>query len=488
MLAARDNSSTKPGLHDLKARSLKERYRAEVAQSVYAANSNSRSNSADQKLKLFLQIESGVRAASNPDELMLTIANETPKLVGARQCFVFFGDAKQKLAAISSLAEINRAAPLASEIEQTIRFLSADNGLNSIRQFDIPAGHDSNGSALSCYPFRNLIWVPFNNAEGALLGGMLLADNRKWTDSDTVILKQIASVYSYSMDFFKAKARKWPALTIRKSIEKKHLFAATALLLLSMAFPVSMKTLAPFEVAAKDPFIVSSYIDGVIDDILVEPGQAIAKGQPVIRFSNTIHNNALEIANRELAVSQARLKRANQLAFDSEEGRKELSLAMADIALKQARLDLAEDQSKHTVIYAAKSGVAIFPEKQKLIGKPVEIGEQIMTIANDNETEIKIDLPVSDSIFLIEGTRVVLFLDSDPVNSREAIVQYINYQPGFTSNRNLAYQITAKIEETAGNRVGIGVQGTAQIYGKTVPLLLYLFRRPLTFVRQWIGW
>ena len=109
-------------------------------------------------------------------------------------------------------------------------------------------------------------------------------------------------------------------------------------------------------------------------------------------------------------------------------------------------------------------------------------------MADGKETEIKIDLPVNDSIFLIEGARVVLFLDSDPVNSREAVAQYINYQPGFTNNGSLAYRITAKLQEPAGNQVSIGVQGTAQIYGKTVPLILYLFRRPLTFVRQWIGW
>ena len=249
-----------------------------------------------------------------------------------------------------------------------------------------------------------------------------------------------------------------------------------------------MKSLAPFEVVAQKPLIISSPLEGVIEDVLVEPGQPVNEGQPVLRFSDTLLKNRLEIARNEVEVSRAKLKKANQMAFEGEQGRQELGLAIAELSLKEAQLKLARDQSAETVMRSDRSGVAVFAERQSLLGKPVSIGEQLMSIADPEKVMVRINLHVSDSILLEEGAKVKLFLDSDPLVPRDAVVEYANYRAAPIADGSLAYAITARLADDGGAIPRLGIQGSAQLYGKTVPLFMYLFRRPLTSVRQWLGW
>jgi hypothetical protein len=440
------------------------------------------------KLKKFLDIESQVRAAKSLDELHLIIANETSKIVDARQVFVFSGTNQQKLKAISDLPGVERSAPLAEEIERTVSFLGASGELASTRDFEIPHYGEDHRSALEQYPLRYLLWVPIHSPFNGVIGGMLLARDREWTDPEALALSQIADVYAYTADVLRPKARSHVISALAKRLGKRHLVAAVLALGLFLAWPVSMKTLAPFEIAARDPFIVSSHIDGVIESVLVDPGENVVEGQAVVRFTDTVYRNALEIAQNELAIAEAKLMQSNQLAFNSSDGRRELGLALADISLKQARLDLAREQLAHTTIHAARDGVAIFADKQKLIGKPVTIGEQVLLIASSDEAEVRIRLPVADSIFLEPDARALLFLDSDPLNAREAAIEHINYQATPSANGDLAYEVMARMKDTGDDLPRLGVQGTAQVYGRTVPMAFYLFRRPLTFARQRLGW
>jgi hypothetical protein len=46
--------------------------------------------------------------------------------------------------------------------------------------------------------------------------------------------------------------------------------------------------------------------------------------------------------------------------------------------------------------------------------------------------------------------------------------------------------VTAQLEQGA-SELRIGWQGSAKIYGKQVMLFTYLFRRPISAIRPWIG-
>jgi hypothetical protein len=268
---------------------------------------------------------------------------------------------------------------------------------------------------------------------------------------------------------------------------RKFVIAAIVTVISVMALPVSMSSLAPFEIIAADPFVVSAPFEGVIEEVLVEPGEKVIKGQPLVQFSDTLLENRFEVAKREVYVAEARLKKAGQLAFTNNEGRHGLRLGMAELALKKSEFNFASQMYQRATIKAQRAGIAIFSDKQALIGKPVIPGELILRIADPALIEINIDVALDDAILLETGGRVKIYLDSDPLHAREAKIVFSDYQARQVAGDSLAFRTVAKFNKGEADIPRIGVRGTAQLFGDKVPLAFYLFRRPFSALRQWIG-
>jgi len=343
------------------------------------------------------------------------------------------------------------------------------------------------GNSLTNYPFPNLLWVPFINRQKKLAGGMLLTRELEWPEADIEIARQLSETFQHAKALLAAEGQKTSKLRLSSLMKRKYALIAAVLCLGALAFPVSMSTLAPFEIKASDSFIVSAPVEGVIDKVLVNPGEKVAVGQPIIRFSDVVLQNRLEVSQREVLLAKARLKKASQLAFSDNNERHELRMAMADLALKKSKFNFAKAMLDRATIKAQRTGIAVYSDKQELIGKPVAIGERIMQIADPSLIEIQIDVAVNDAILLKPGARVKVFLDSDPVHAHEAKVAFSDYQARVISGDVLAFRTVARFNKDGTARPRLGGRGTAQIFGDEVPLAFYLFRRPLSALRQWIG-
>ncbi|MGE4416254.1 MAG: HlyD family efflux transporter periplasmic adaptor subunit, partial [Marinobacterium sp.] len=133
-------------------------------------------------------------------------------------------------------------------------------------------------------------------------------------------------------------------------------------------------------------------------------------------------------------------------------------------------------------------GVAVLDDPMEWRGRPVKVGERIMLVADPEQIELEIMLPVKDSIVLSPGADIKVFLDNDPIHAWSAVLRHAAYEPRSTATQEVAYRLIADL--TGDNQMlpRIGLKGTAKIYGERVSLFFYLFRRPLTSLRQWIGW
>ena len=137
-------------------------------------------------------------------------------------------------------------------------------------------------------------------------------------------------------------------------------------------------------------------------------------------------------------------------------------------------------------VQAPRAGVVIFGDKSEWIGKPVVVGERIMEVANPEEFELKIDLPVEDAIVLREGAEVEVFLNASPLQAIPATLRHASYHATILPTNVLAYRVEAEFTESSED-IRIGWQGTAKVYGEQVTLFFYLFRRPLGVLRQTLG-
>jgi hypothetical protein len=109
-----------------------------------------------------------------------------------------------------------------------------------------------------------------------------------------------------------------------------------------------------------------------------------------------------------------------------------------------------------------------------------------MLIADPDNADIRIDLPVEDAIVLHQGAPAELFLDTDPLRPLAARLVHASYQAEVTPSGILAYRVKATFDNER-RPPRIGLHGTAKIEGEKIPLALYLFRRPIAVLRQTLG-
>ena len=433
-------------------------------------------------LQLLLRVENEAREAGNVQDLSFLIANETRKLTRARQIFVveFTRAMRPRIAAVSSVGSADRNSPLNQSIETVIS--RARNEHDIAETFEFSPEDFTGTGVLDAYPLRQLVWTPMKLRDGTVFAGMVQARETVWTERDLVVSGRLANVYAHS----------WAALRNRRKPQRRTIFtgkfAAIALAAIAalMLVPVPMTALAPSEIVAKSPGIVSAPIDGVVEEVLVEPNTRVKAGQSLVRFTDTTLRNKYQIAEREVQVARARLKRTNQLAFADMRGRHELGIARAELALRISERDYTKALLEKAVVKADRAGIAVFRDKKELVGKPVTTGERLIAIADPERVQLRINMPVADGYILEPGAVVKVFLDSDPLNPMRARIISADYEARALEGSHVAFRAVADLE--AGSAPPrLGVRGTAQVYGGDVALGLYLLRRPIAAVRQWIG-
>ena len=188
-----------------------------------------------------------------------------------------------------------------------------------------------------------------------------------------------------------------------------------------------------------------------------------------------------------MQIAEKELLRSRQSSFSDTKEKARLAELAAQVDLKKAELNSVSKRLNNSKIYSTQNGIAIVDRKSEWQGRPVSVGEKIITIANQNEIEFLIWLPVKDSLVIQKNSLVKVFLDVNPMKSLEGKLLRASYQPSLSPEGILSYKLTASYEGDENKLPRIGLRGTAKVYGSKVSLFYYLFRKPITFMRQLIG-
>ena len=432
-----------------------------------------------------LRLEGEARAAKTVSELAILIANETRPILRARQIFVFTGAASSKwrLTAASGLAKVDPNVPLIQWIEETLDRLRNDAGLDTNREFVMQSYAGAGNETAKLYPFREAYWFPLKDKQGALFAGVLMLRDEPWGAGDAVLATRLSQTFAQAWYWIATNNKFRPSIKIKPVHAGFGLTVAIA----GALFPVSMSTLAPLEIAPRDAMIVTAPMDGVLESIAIEPNSAVKAGETLVKFADTNLRNRLEVAEREVQVADAKVKKTLLLAVNDVRGRHELAIARAELTVKTAERDYARDLFGRAEIKATTGGLAMFGDKRELLGRPVTVGEKIMEIADPAHIELRVDVPVGDAIILKSGARVKVFLDSAPLTPLEAKVVRADYQAKPHEAGVLAFRVTAELADPQTAVPRLGIRGTAQIYGERVPFVFYVLRRPIAGLRQWVG-
>ena len=91
------------------------------------------------------------------------------------------------------------------------------------------------------------------------------------------------------------------------------------LLVAAALFPTRMTALAPMEISAADPFMVTAPYDGVVSRIVVEQGQTVAGGDRLVVFEDIERRNNFALAERTERVASARYQRLARGAINDDQ-------------------------------------------------------------------------------------------------------------------------------------------------------------------------
>ena len=434
----------------------------------------------------FLQLERTARHAETPAALSYTIVNETRRLLTYQQAMLIdLRGSRPATIAVSGVAAFDANAPFIRWLHRIAASVVAGEKSARLHALDAGALDPAEREAWAEWSPPQALWCPFLAAPGAAqarpFAVLWLAREQPWQDGEKLLAEQLADAYAHAMAALSGRRRR-----IGRPWRWLIGLASAAAVALALAIPVSQSALGPAEVVARDPAIVAAPMDGVVQGFAVQPNQQVAAGDLLFRFDDTDLRSRRDVAERALGVARAELRQATQGAFTDRRSSAQLASLEAQVNLRQAELDYARERLERVQVTAPRAGIAVFADAKDWIGRPVTTGERILQVADPAQVELKVSLAVKDGIVLREGAAIELFLDIDPVRPLPARLLRASYEAELTPLGVLAYRIAAEFD-AATPPPRIGLQGTAKLYGETVPLALYIFRRPLSALRQSVG-
>lgn len=428
-------------------------------------------------LAALLGLQRRAREAQDAAELGFVAVNETRQLLDYRQAALWLPQrSRGERLVLSGLPRAEADAPYAQWLEAIFRRTLA--GLSEISTVGAHSLDKAQAEDWSRYlPAHGLV-LPLRH--GGHQGALLLVREAVWEEGEISLAQELAHAYAHAMSLLLPRPRTW---NLRGGVRMALVLAASV----AVGFiPVPLSTLAPAEVVAKSPFLVRAPIDGVIDQFAVRPNQTVVAGQLLFEFENTSLRNKQAQAGSALAVAAEQYRQAAQLAVTSDKGRLDVSVRQGEMAGHAAEVRYSRQMLERGRVRSPRAGVAIFGDAADWVGRAVRVGEKVVEIADPEQMELRIHLPLGDAIPLLEGARVDLFLTVAPRDRYPAVLEYASYRAEAQPDGSMAYRLKARF--TGDKPPRIGLAGTARLYGEKVSLAYYVFRRPLAAARQWLGW
>ena len=435
------------------------------------------------KIARLIGLEKKTREAKTQDELNFVLANETRQIIDFVNSFLLLKAPTDKfqVKATSDLATVDRTAPLITYVENIVN--NSGVNLKEIQNLEL----DKVSKKLKVKKPKNIpenfLFIPIISPQKGLQGYLLLSRNEKFIENEIELSRHLSVTYGHAFNTFLTDFSV-------KNFFKKYLFGSRSwIVILAIIFisiiPIKITSTAPVEVVPKNPILITSPFDGVVKNIVANNNDKVNSGDLLVLLEDTDLLNNYNLAKQSLQVSEKELLRSRQSSFTDNEEKARLAELVAQVELKKAEVESNGERLKNTKLYASQKGIAIVDQKNEWQGRPVSVGEKIMTVANPEKVEFLVWLPVKDSLIIRENSDVKVFLDINPIKPLEGKLLRASYEPSLSPEEVLSYKIGVSYEGEVPPRIGL--RGTAKIYGSKVTLFYYLFRKPITFVRQLIG-
>ena len=241
----------------------------------------------------------------------------------------------------------------------------------------------------------------------------------------------------------------------RRLALKLTVLAAVALL----AF-LSLAT-GPFRITADASLegtvrrVVTSPMEGFVDEALVRAGDVVEAGAPMARLDA----DELRLEQVRLLSEKAQLAQKYQAAFAAHE-RAEARIIRAQIEGIDARLTLVDEQLRRTLISAPFAGLVISGDLTQSLGSPVTRGEVLFEVAPLDRYRVIAQVDERDVTFVEVGQPARLVLSAMPDEAFAFTVEALTPVASTLEGRN-RFRVEGLLAET-DPRMRPGMEGVAK--------------------------
>ncbi len=422
-----------------------------------------------------LHLARRARQAVNAAELGFIAVNETHALMPYRQAALWF--ATSGVVALSGVVAPEANAPFVLWLDRVASQL-AKRQLQQITRIDPTMLDAAEAAEWDEWLPAHALWLPLAD------GGLILARDEEWPPQ-LPLLAEWLEIWQHA---WSAKHRPAPAALFKSWLRKPRVAKRYLLIVLALAvIPVRLTVLVPGELSPARPATVRAPLEGTVDQFFVGPNQTVKAGAPLFQLDLTTLTSKLNVARQDLATAEAEYRQtAQQAVFDSR-SKAMLGTLQGRIAEHSTEVRYLDAQLARAQVTAPRDGIVLVDDPSEWIGKPVTIGERVLTIADEHDVEVEAWLSPADAIDLPEGARITLYLNASPLHPVHATLRYVAHEAIARPDGTFAYRLRATIDAKA-NHPRVGLKGTVRVSGHYVPLIYWLTRRPLATIRPWIGW
>ncbi len=413
----------------------------------------------------WLELEHRLLKASRPVEVEFAAVNLAHALLPYRQAALWDG----AVVALSGAATVDGGSPYVLWLHGLFRQIAADRPTR-VEPEGLPAAiRDQWGEWLP----PHAVVLPCGTAR------LLFARDEPFLDHELGLLERLADLAGVTRTALTPKR-----LALRLPQGRKR-WAWVVVGIWTLFFPVTGSILAPAESVPARPVVVRAPLEGVIDSIAVTPNESVAEGQLLFSLDATTLAGRLDVARQHLATAEAEYRQAAQAMVFDAKAKAQVAILSGKAEEKAAEVRLLEGQLARIQVKAPRAGIAVFDDASDWIGRPVVVGEKVMAVADETDTEVEAWVSVADVGEVALGGELTLFLNTTPLAPLKATVRSIAYEAAARPDGSIAHRVRAGL--SGDEKPRLGLKGTARIDGDTVPLVWWAFRRPLAAIRQFIG-
>lgn len=265
-----------------------------------------------------------------------------------------------------------------------------------------------------------------------------------------------------------------------------YLSLAAALLLLLFLVRIPLRIVAPCEVIPENPYVITAPLEGIIEEIVVKPGELVKKGNILFEYDKRAPMHELRMAEKQVAMVQSEVNRAMTLGNVDKKSLAEVVILKAKLEREKVNLDYAKHQAELLHFRSPIDGVVIFDNPEEWQGRPVKIGEKILTISDPEQSRIRVWLQEHDNINLDLNTPISIFLNINPIKSYQANLIYVANEATLSDKKVPSFIAEADWVDKPKD-VKLGLTGNAILYGERVTLFYFIMRKPWGTIRNFLG-